>query len=341
MRLALASSVDRGKQSARPACGELRDATSGEVGPCIRFATRVSALPRRAQRRWAFRWVEKRPLVRSDAVARGCRWRVVRASVCGFVWTFSGLPAGSLLRCGGMCVVRIAAVGSGENRLVERERELGVLERVAESARAGSGVSVVVEGPPGIGKSHLLSAARTGAAEAGLAVLFARGGELEREFPFGIARQLLEPVVMAADAGERARLLAGAAALSEPVVVGPADGGGVEASFGALHGLYWLAANVASVRPALVVVDDVQWADLASLRWLVFLARRLEGVPLGAGVGDEVRRGCCGARVGGRAGRGPGGRGPAPGGLERSGGGRAGGEVVGARARPDVCRRVL
>ena len=172
-------------------------------------------------------------------------------------------------------------MGSGENRLVERERELGVLERVVESARAGSGVSVVVEGPPGIGKSHLLSAARTGAAEAGLAVLFARGGEFEREFPFGIARQLLEPVVMAADAGERARLLAGAAALSEPVVVGPADGGGVEASFGALHGLYWLAANVASVRPALVVVDDVQWADLASLRWLVFLARRLEGVPLG------------------------------------------------------------
>ena len=172
-------------------------------------------------------------------------------------------------------------VASGEARLVEREHELRALERVVHLARAGSGAALVVEGPPGIGKSGLLSAARGEAAVLGLGVLFARGGELEREFPFGIARQLLEPVVVAADPGERARLLAGAAALAEPVVIGPAGGDAVEASFAALHGLYWLAANVASVRPALVVADDVQWADLASLRWLVFLARRLEGVPLG------------------------------------------------------------
>ena len=54
-----------------------------------------------------------------------------------------------------------------------------------------------------------------------------------------------------------------------------------EPPFSALHGLYWLVANLAAARPLLVVVDDVQWADLASLRWLVYLARRLEGMPLG------------------------------------------------------------
>jgi DNA-binding CsgD family transcriptional regulator len=114
----------------------------------------------------------------------------------------------------------------------------------------------------------------------GLRVLSARGGELEREFPFGVVRQLLEPVLAAADQAERGTLLAGAAALAEPVLSTPEGDGAAEPPFAALHGLYWLAANLAAARPLLVVVDDLQWADLASLRWLVYLARRLEGMPL-------------------------------------------------------------
>src|SRR5207248_5680479 len=51
-------------------------------------------------------------------------------------------------------------------------------------------------------------------------------------------------------------------------------------SFAMLHGLYWLAANFASCKPTLLVVDDLHWADESSLRWLVYLARRLEGLPL-------------------------------------------------------------
>ena len=79
---------------------------------------------------------------------------------------------------------------------------------------------MVFEGPAGIGKSSLLAAARTAAAP-DLRVLSARGGELERELPFGIVRQLLEPVVMASDAEEREALLAGAAALAKPVLFEP------------------------------------------------------------------------------------------------------------------------
>jgi DNA-binding CsgD family transcriptional regulator len=165
-----------------------------------------------------------------------------------------------------------------EARLVERQREFEALERLLGAARGGAGGAVVVEGPPGIGKSSLLAAARAGAGD--LRVVGAGGGELEREFPFGIARQLLEPVLVAADEAERGALLAGAAALAEPVLLAAHDDAGGEPPFSALHGLYWLAANLASERPVLAVVDDVQWADLASLRWLAYLARRLEGVPL-------------------------------------------------------------
>jgi DNA-binding CsgD family transcriptional regulator len=162
--------------------------------------------------------------------------------------------------------------------LVERELELEKVERLLAGARAGSGGGLVFEGPAGIGKSSLLAATRTAAGEE-LRVLSARGGELERELPFGIVRQLLEPVVVANDAEEREALLAGAAALAKPVFAVDPEAG-AEPSFSSLHGLYWLTINLADVQPLLVAVDDTHLADVASLRWLVYLARRLAGVPL-------------------------------------------------------------
>jgi hypothetical protein len=43
---------------------------------------------------------------------------------------------------------------------------------------------------------------------------------------------------------------------------------------------YRLIANLAAERPLLVLVDDLHWADAPSLRWLVHLAPRLEGLPV-------------------------------------------------------------
>ena len=163
--------------------------------------------------------------------------------------------------------------------LAERELELEAAERLLADARAGSGGGLLFEGAAGIGKSSLLAATRT-AAEPELRVLSARGGELERDLPFGIVRQLLEPVVVAADTEEREALLAGAAALANSVLFAVDPETGVEASFSALHGLYWLTVNLADAQPLLVTVDDVHLADAASLRWLVYVARRLAGVPL-------------------------------------------------------------
>ena len=81
----------------------------------------------------------------------------------------------------------------------------------------------------------------------------------------------------------RAELLAGAAELSTSLFASAPTarlGETAESSFAMLHGLYWLAANFASRKPALLVIDDLHWTDEPSLRWLVYLARRLEGLPL-------------------------------------------------------------
>ena len=53
-----------------------------------------------------------------------------------------------------------------------------------------------------------------------------------------------------------------------------------DASFAALHGLYWLALNLAAERPLLLAVDDLHWCDRPSLRFLAYLARRLEDQPI-------------------------------------------------------------
>ena len=63
-------------------------------------------------------------------------------------------------------------------------------------ALAGDGRHALIEGPAGIGKSRLLQEARRQAAEQGALVLSGRGGELERDFPFGVVRQLFEGVLV-------------------------------------------------------------------------------------------------------------------------------------------------
>src|SRR4051794_34208747 len=166
--------------------------------------------------------------------------------------------------------------------LLEREAELAALEAMLSAAQSGDGRLVVVEGTAGIGKTRLLTEARTLAGAAEFEVLTARGGELEGQFAFGIVRQLFEAPLAAANPAMRADLLAGAAALSASLFESAPSAAEEEAesSFAILHGLYWLAANFASRKPVLVVVDDVHWADEPSLRWLIYLAHRLEGLPV-------------------------------------------------------------
>jgi DNA-binding SARP family transcriptional activator/tetratricopeptide (TPR) repeat protein len=155
--------------------------------------------------------------------------------------------------------------------LVERDRELAALTAALDRATAGGGGVVVIEGPAGVGKTRLLSELRATAEARGARVLAARSGELERDFAFGVVRQLFEAEVARAP-------LTGAAAPAAAVFGGGSEDGDI--SFAALHGLFWLATELAADTPTVLAVDDLQWSDPASLRWFAYLARRLEGVPL-------------------------------------------------------------
>jgi class 3 adenylate cyclase/DNA-binding CsgD family transcriptional regulator/tetratricopeptide (TPR) repeat protein len=167
--------------------------------------------------------------------------------------------------------------------LLERESEVEALRAWMEAARMGSGRVVIIEASSGLGKTRLLGEARRLAEGTGFAVLGARGGELEQEFPYGVVRQLFEPAV-AGPAERRADLLSGAAGLAAPLFDGArlaaALEQGADTSFATLHGLFWLVANLAARSPALLVVDDAHWSDHPSLRWIAYLARRLEGLPV-------------------------------------------------------------
>jgi predicted ATPase len=161
-------------------------------------------------------------------------------------------------------------------KLLERRSELAAIGAVLRS-----GGLVVVEGGAGVGKSALLEAAFAMAAQKRRLVLRARGTDLEREFAFGVVRQLFERYCSNASSYARAALFANSThAVRGLLLPGPPHHSERDTSstaFAVLHGLYWLTINLASRSPVLIAVDDAHWADEASARWLAHLGPRLAG----------------------------------------------------------------
>jgi predicted ATPase len=171
--------------------------------------------------------------------------------------------------------------GRPRGGLLEREAEQDALTDLLAAARYGQGGTVALEAPAGQGKTALLTYAAEVAADHGMRVLTARGGELERAFPYGVVRQLFERVLVSATAEQRARWLGGAAAFATPAVEGAERLTGTpRAEAPVLHGLYWLAANLAAERPLLLAIDDAHWIDPPSLAFVSYLADRTVELPL-------------------------------------------------------------
>ena len=171
---------------------------------------------------------------------------------------------------GGQCRNERRSRDAGRTR-----RELAEIAALLERARAGEGGVLLLEGPPGIGKSALLGAAAAAAARD--RVLRGRGGDVERDLGFGLVRELFEAPLRAASDDQRTRWLAGAARPAGAVLGAGQEGMAGDAASVA-YALYWLLAAIADEGPVVLLADDLQWCDVASLRWLIYLARRIDGL---------------------------------------------------------------
>lgn len=166
--------------------------------------------------------------------------------------------------------------------VVGREAETAdVMRRVA--ADRPRGAVLVVEGEPGVGKSVLLDLAVRRARGLGRRVLRAVGSESERRLAFAGLHQLLRPVLddlAGLPARQRASLRT-ALGLAEPTEPTEAPEP-AEVPDAMLVGLavLTLVSDLAEPAPLLLVVDDAQWIDRASLDVLSFLARRMDGEPV-------------------------------------------------------------
>src|SRR5829696_3742973 len=166
--------------------------------------------------------------------------------------------------------------------LLERESELLVLDHALAKAVDGRGSVVAVEGPPGIGKSSLVTACLERARERGMYTIAVRATELERSYPYGIVRQTADSVTLDKTQEERSALFTGAARLALPILdpASAEDTDSPELMYQRLHGLYWLTANLARERPLLITIDDAQWADEASMAAQRFLSLRIADLPM-------------------------------------------------------------
>jgi tetratricopeptide (TPR) repeat protein len=156
--------------------------------------------------------------------------------------------------------------------LVGRDSEMALLAGLKNEVARGRGGAVLIEGEPGIGKSALVRAAVAEAPGPGCQVFWGVGDELGQEMPllpFLDGLRVREP-----SANPRRRAIVG---LLRGEV--SADRGTDVPAVLAEH-LLALVAEECAARPAVLVVDDLQWADHASVALWGRLAKSARHVPL-------------------------------------------------------------
>ena len=156
--------------------------------------------------------------------------------------------------------------------LVGRDNEMARLTGLIKEVARGRGGSLLIEGEPGIGKSALVRAAAAEAPEAGCQLFWGAGDELGQALPllpFLDGLRVREP-----SANPRrntiVRLLRGEVAA----------GRGTDVPAVLAEQLLALVVEQCAVRPTILVIDDLQWADQASITLWGRLARSAQQLKL-------------------------------------------------------------
>jgi len=163
--------------------------------------------------------------------------------------------------------------------LVGRDEETAALDALFRACAQGQGVFAVIRGPVASGKTTLLTAFAERAVGTGAIFLGAVASRAERGLPLAILDQLLRRPLLAASISPQVEELMARRALigTEPT---PAHNTVSPALSRVFDGLLVLLVGLSAERPVVIAVDDLQYADVASLQCLSYLARRVGSSPI-------------------------------------------------------------
>jgi len=201
-----------------------------------------------------------------------------------------GLPDPVAVHRIGWEPVRAVADLRGLAPYVGRADERRVLRERFDAAVTGTGGLVLIAGEPGIGKTRLITeVCRDVTVDPGATVLIGgcHDGEVGAYAPFVEA---LNDWLRSTPADEVARVLGGEAAVIGrlaptvhgvlPDVAAPADLGPDEAEARLNDAIGQVFARMTEARPAVLVLDDLHWADAATVGLLRVVARKATAMPL-------------------------------------------------------------
>lgn len=169
--------------------------------------------------------------------------------------------------------------------LIGRHRELEAIDAALEGVAAGQGRAVVISGEAGIGKTRLADEAALRAAEEGFEVLRATSYPADTTVAYAAIIDAFGPHLAGLQPPERAKLTRGLEALGllfEGLdLTSPPDLGDPALEKTRLfQATLLLIQRIATNRPVALVLDDLQWADRASIELASFLIRDLTTLPL-------------------------------------------------------------
>jgi DNA-binding CsgD family transcriptional regulator len=179
---------------------------------------------------------------------------------------------------------------AGARSLIGRERELASISRLLDESRSGQGRILLISGEAGIGKSRLLAEVELMAGRREVPVLWGRAAEAEGAPPYWPWLQVLRRLDVAVPQGpepaqsdwlsvvSRLSPTRPGTAAPESVAAQVSALGSADERFIVFESIAQVLSATAEARGLVILLDDLHWADPASLRLLSHVAREWRGV---------------------------------------------------------------